>query len=225
MILEALTHEGGTGRIEGMEQVYYTQCPMGYGLGATGGFQLKRMSRDYPRAADFRHLGMRVQMSGLTVVSPKALRYRREGQLAEVAWLAPRPREFEVAATEGAALRQYGRPGGLFAHGLRLDSNEMRALQQWPASLYGWPHWVERDPIPTAGRFLEPMQLTDEALADRGFVPRFAEVAALAEPWGAEFLAGLLAALAAVMRTGRTLFLIEVPGRPNPRRLGSLSPC
>lgn len=205
-----------------MEQVYYTQCPMGYGLGAAGGFQLKRMSQGYPRAADFRHLGMRVQMSGLNVVSPKALRYRREGGLAEVAWLAPRPREFEVATADGAATRLYGRPGGLFAHGLRLDAEAMHALNQWPASLYDWPLWVERDPVPTAGRFLEPLELTDAALALRRFVPRFGDVAALAAPWDVEFLAGLLASLAAAMKSGRTLFLIDAPGPPEATAIGPL---
>ena len=39
----------GETAVEGpMEQIYYTQCPVGYGLGASNGFQVKRLSRGYP---------------------------------------------------------------------------------------------------------------------------------------------------------------------------------
>ena len=47
-----------------MEQIYYTQCPMGYGLGASNGFQVKRISEGYPPSADSRHLGLRAYPGG-----------------------------------------------------------------------------------------------------------------------------------------------------------------
>jgi hypothetical protein len=197
-----------------MEQVYYTQCPMGYGLGAAGGFQLKRISRGYPRDADFRHLGFRVQMAGLAVASPRVLRYRLDGDVAEVACLTPRAREFEVAAGDGSATRQYGRPGGLFAHGLRLTPGELAALDFWPAGLLGWPLWAERDGRPTAGRFLEPIEWTPEVAGARPRPPRFEHVAPLAARWGRTFLARLLASTAEAARLGRSLFLIDAPAPP-----------
>ena len=40
-----------------MEQIYYTQCPIGYGLGASNGFQIKRISSGYPTSSDFRFWG------------------------------------------------------------------------------------------------------------------------------------------------------------------------
>ena len=36
---------GRRSRARVMEQIYYTQCPVGYGLGASNGFQVKRLSR------------------------------------------------------------------------------------------------------------------------------------------------------------------------------------
>ncbi|HEX8200540.1 MAG TPA: hypothetical protein VF590_08630, partial [Isosphaeraceae bacterium] len=70
-----------------MEQIYYTQCPMGYGLGASNGFQIKRLSPGYPPSGDFRHLGMRAFLTGSRTLASPALRYRRDGEVAEVAWL------------------------------------------------------------------------------------------------------------------------------------------
>ena len=92
-----------------MEQVYYTQCPIGYGLGAANGFQVKRISPGYPATGDFRHLALRVFLPGTRDLAPPALRYRRDGDMAEVAWLTPRAHEYE---TEGGRL--WGRPGGQF---------------------------------------------------------------------------------------------------------------
>lgn len=205
-----------------MEQVYYTQCPMGHGLGATGGFQLKRISRGYPKTADFRHLGLRVRMSGLSVASPKTLRYRRDGPWAEIAWLSPRVREFEVAAGQGRPNRQYGRPGGLFAHGLRAGPEALRSLDYWPASLFNWPCWVESDPVPTAGRFLEPMVLDEASLACRRFPTDFQAIAPLADRWGLDFLAALFAGVAEAVRSGRVLFLIDMPGPAESSGVASL---
>ena len=73
-----------------MEQIYYTQCPVGYGLGASNGFQIKRITPGYPVAGDFRHLGLRAFPAGGRALAPPALRYRRVGEAAEVAWLTPR---------------------------------------------------------------------------------------------------------------------------------------
>ncbi len=205
-----------------MEQVYYTQCPMGYGLGATSGFQLKRISRKYPRSGDFRHLAMNVRMAGLTVVSPKTLRYRRDGETAEIAWLAPRAREYEVCQGDAEKSRLTGRPGGLFAHGLRLDDAEMEALDQWPAGLLDWSFWVESDPRPTAGVALEPLEIAEPTLAGRRLRPEFEAVAPLADCWETGFLAEIWNALANAVRQGRTLFLIDESGPPGESRIGEL---
>ncbi len=109
-----------------MEQIYYTQCPVGYGLGASNGFQIKRLSRGYPVSGDFRHLGMKAFPGGGRTLAPASLRYRRDGEIAEVAWLTPRPNEYE---TERGL---WGRPGGHFAHGLRLTGEEMKAIGAGP---------------------------------------------------------------------------------------------
>src|SRR3954447_8631196 len=88
-----------------MEQIYYTQCPMGYGLGVSNGFQIKRRSKEYPASGDFRHLGMKAFLPGTKTLAPPALRYRRDGEVAELAWLTPRAQEYE---TERGL---WGRPG------------------------------------------------------------------------------------------------------------------
>src|SRR4051812_50031599 len=118
---------GGGGPVAIMEQIYYTQCPVGYGLGASNGFQVKRISAGYPASGDFRHLGLRAFPGGGRTLAPPALRYRREGDVAEVAWLTPRAHEYE---TERGF---WGRPGGHFAHGLRLDLSELAPIRPRPA--------------------------------------------------------------------------------------------
>lgn len=94
-----------------MDQLYYTQCPAGYGLGTSNGAQVKRRSPGYPSAGDLRHLGMRPFVPGTTTLAPACLRYQRAGEEAEVAWLTPRAKEYE---TEKGL---WGRPGGYFAQG------------------------------------------------------------------------------------------------------------
>src|SRR3954451_17956348 len=90
-----------------MKQIYYTQCPIGYGLGASNGFQIKRVSSGYPLTGDFRQFGLRAYLAGTRTMAPPALRYRRNEQgAAEVAWLHPRTHEYE---TERGL---WGRPGG-----------------------------------------------------------------------------------------------------------------
>lgn len=187
-----------------MEQIYYTQCPLGYGLGASNGFQIKRLSAGYPTTADFRHLGMKAFLPASKALAPRTLRYRRDGAVAEIAWLAPRPQEY---LTERGP---WGRPGGLFAHGLRLEPAELAALANWPAGLYGSLAWCVEDREPSRGRVPEPFAATSESFA---LPPRFAEVAALARNLDADWLARLLTALALSTREGRTLFLIDEPDR------------
>ncbi len=191
-----------------MEQIYYTQCPVGYGLGASNGFQVKRLSRGYPASGDFRHLGLRAFPGGGRTLGPPALRYRREGGVAEVAWLTPRAHEYE---TERGL---WGRPGGHFAHGLRLGPGELGSIRHWPAGLFDGPLWRRTDPEPSRGRPPEEVALSVAALTRP---PTFAEVAPIAEGEDPEILARLLTALAAVAREGRTLFLIDEPGRLGPR--------
>ncbi len=192
-----------------MEQIYYTQCPMGYGLGASNGFQIKRMSAGYPVAGDFRHLGLRAFLPGTKSLAPPALRYRRDGEIAEIAWITPRSHEYE---TERGRL--WGRPGGQFAHGLRLNADEIAALHQWPAGLYDAAFWRRSDPEPTRGRPPDPFSLgTNDLIVS----PTFADVSRLAEGFDPELLAQLWTALALMVREGRTLFVIA-----EPRQLSSL---
>ncbi len=191
-----------------MEQIYYTQCPVGYGLGASNGFQVKRITPGYPVAGDFRHLGLRAFPAGGRSLAPPALRYRRVGEAAEVACLTPRAMEYE---TERGL---WGRPGGHFAHGLILTREELRAVDDWPAGLYGSPCWRRADPEPSRGRVPEPVAISREDLRTP---PDFASVAPLADGLDTGVLARLLAGLIAAARDGRTLFLIDEPDQLGPR--------
>ena len=70
-----------------MNQIYYTQCPIGYGLGASSGFQIKRLSPGFPVSSDYRHFSLRAFVGGTRLPAPATLRYRRgEGDIAEIAW-------------------------------------------------------------------------------------------------------------------------------------------
>ena len=53
-----------------MEQIYYTQCPIGYGLGASNGFQVKRITLGYPVSSDFRHFSLRAFPAGGRTLAP-----------------------------------------------------------------------------------------------------------------------------------------------------------
>src|SRR5438046_2901213 len=90
------TSEARTARERLMKQIYYTQCPMGYGLGASNGFQIKRLDEGYPPSGDFRHLGMRAFLPGTRTLAPSVLRYRRDSTIAEIAMLTPRLQEYET---------------------------------------------------------------------------------------------------------------------------------
>jgi hypothetical protein len=190
-----------------MEQIYYTQCPVGYGLGASNGFQVKRLSPGYPMSGDFRHLGMKAFPGGGRSLAPPVLRYRRDGEVAEVAWLTPRPNEYD---TERGL---WGRPGGHFAHGLRVSLDELAVIRHWPAGLFDSSVWVRSDREPTRGRPPEPVELAAGSL---NRPPTFADVAPLAELLDPARLAMLLTALATVAREGRTLFVIDQPERLGP---------
>ncbi len=190
------------GDLVAMEQIYYTQCPIGYGLGASNGFQVKRLSPGYPVSGDFRHLGLRAYLTGTRSLAPSALRYRiGEGGMAEVALLTPRTHEYE---TERGL---WGRPGGHFAHGLRLVDAEMAAIHHWPAGLFGQAVWRRSDPVPSRGLPPDPLD------ASLHLEPTFARAATLASRLDRGWLAALLAALAAVTRDGRTLVLVDRPDR------------
>lgn len=186
-----------------MKQIYYTQCPIGYGLGATSGFQIKRLDPEYPTSGDFRHLALRAFLPGTRDLAPPALRYRRDGEVPEVAWLTPRTHEYE---TEGGRL--WGRPGGQFAHGVRLEVDELAALRHWPAGLYDRPCWVRSDPERTLGRPPEEREIGPRDLL---VPPEFERVAPLARQFDRSRLAGLLSALARVVRDSRTLVVLGVP--------------
>lgn len=191
-----------------MEQIYYTQCPVGYGLGASNGFQIKRLTPGYPTGGDFRHLGLRAFPAGGRTLAPASLRYRRDGDVAEVAALTPRAFEYE---TERGP---WGRPGGLFAHGLRLPVADLAAIRSWPAGLWDSPAWRRSDPEPTRGQPPHAVELGPDALP---VAPDFAAVAArLAQGLDPERLAAWLAAVAAAVRDGRTLFLVGAAERLGP---------
>lgn len=184
-----------------MKQIYYTQCPIGYGLGASNGFQIKRLTPGYPISGDFRYLGMRAFLAGTRTMAPSALRYRRNEQgAAEVAWLTPRSHEYE---TERG---RWGRPGGHFAHGILLDESELESVGNWPAGLYDRPLWVRLDPHPSRGE--PPADLVLSA-ADLSAPPGFDVFEKLNPGLDTELLASLLTALVTVVREGRTLFLID----------------
>lgn len=197
-----------------MKQIYYTQCPIGYGLGASNGFQIKRMSEGYSLSGDFRHLGLKAYIAGTRTMAPPALRYRRgEDGTAEVAWLAPRTHEYE---TERGL---WGRPGGHFAHGLQLEESELQALGNWPAGLYDSPFWTRSDPVPSHNEPPEPRPLTPDSLTAP---PAFATFETLDRDEDPELLARLLTCLADAVREGRTLFLIDEAPRLA-RRVGLLT--
>ncbi len=183
-----------------MQQIYYTQCPIGYGLGATSGFQVKRLDPGFPTTGDFRHLGLRAFVPGTRDLAPPALRYRLDGEIAEVAWLTPRTHEYE---TEGGRL--WGRPGGQFAHGLRLEPVELAALSHWPAGLYDRPIWVRSDPVRTQGQPPHPLVVRPENLSP---APTFESVTGIANDFRCDQLTLLLAGLARATREGRTLVVI-----------------
>ncbi|MEO6809219.1 MAG: hypothetical protein ABI353_08905, partial [Isosphaeraceae bacterium] len=187
-----------------IEQIYYTQCPIGYGLGASNGFQIKRLSAGYPVSGDFRHLGMRAFLPGGRTLAPNVLRYRRDGDVAEVACLTPRAREYE---TERGL---WGRPGGHFAHGVRLPPEALLSLANGPAGLIDAPFWRRSDPEPSRGRPPVEISIKHDDLNPSRI---FALMTAHAEGVDPTLLATLLTALAAVVREGRTLFLIDEPER------------
>ncbi|WP_435010064.1 hypothetical protein P12x_001284 [Tundrisphaera lichenicola] len=190
-----------------MDQIYYTQCPVGYGLGASNGFQVKRMSAGYPASGDFRHLGLRAFPGGSRALAPPTLRYRRDGEFAEIAMLTPRSHEYE---TERGL---WGRPGGHFAHGIRLKVAELDPIRQWPAGLFESHLWCRTDRDPTRGRPPEEVELTPDVLKISAI---FANVAALAEGIDPTFLSRLLTAMALVTRESRTLFIVDESDRLGP---------
>jgi GTPase-associated protein 1, middle domain len=187
-----------------MDQIYYTQCPVGYGVGASGGLQIKRHDASYPLGGDLRHLSLRAFLGTSRTLAPDVLRYRRDGNVAEIAKLSPREKEYQ---TERGL---WGRPGGYFAHGLRLSTDELAAVANWPAGLWDWPHWKREDLEPSRGRPPDP--ITDPWPIP--FTPpQFHGPARLASNKHPEQLAVLLTALAAAARDGRCLFLIDEAAR------------
>lgn len=189
-----------------MEQVYYTQCPIGYGIGAANGFQIKRRTDGYPTTGDFQHLGLRAFLPGRGELAPAALRYRRDGRAAEIAYLTPRRHEYETRSTPDEPIRGWGRPGGLFAHGLRLDEAEFERIARWPAGLFAAEFWCRHDPDRTEGE--PPADLTIERVAGE-LEARFEAVAQGAAGMPRDWLAALLAATASAAATEQTLFIIE----------------
>src|SRR3954447_16934969 len=197
-----------------MKQIYYTQCPIGYGLGASNGFQIKRLTPGYPTSGDFRHFGLRAFVTGTRTMAPPALRYRRvEEGTAEVAWLNPRSHEYE---TERGL---WGRPGGHFAHGLLLDELEMETIANWPAGLYGGRVGPRSDPLPSRGA---PPDARELSAADLRCEPGFDAFAQLDAGDDVDRLARLLTIVALAVREGRTLFLIDEAER-NPDRIALLT--
>ncbi len=192
-----------------MEQVYYTQCPMGYGLGASNGFQVKRLTPGYPISGDLRHLGLRALLAGTRTLVPTTLRYRKSASGdAEVAWLTPRSHEYETERGH------WGRPGGHFAHGLSASELELRQIANWPAGLFDQPCWKRADPTPTRGQLPDPWELST---TDLSAPPTFETLVELARGETVDRLAFLLSGLARAVREDRSLFLIG--GAPDLARI------
>jgi molecular chaperone DnaK len=188
-----------------MEQLYYTSCPVGYGLGAGSGSQVKRKSPGFQVAGDLVQLAFRSFVPGTTTLAPAALRYWRNGHGAAVTWITPRATEYE---TERGG---WGRPGGYFAHVIRLDKRELKALAHWPAGLYDRAFWCRSDPSPSQGQPPPPLSLKRDQLM---VALRFSAIRRLLEPGETvELMARLLSATAEAARTSRTLFLIDAPER------------
>src|SRR5205823_6639946 len=99
----------------------------------------------------------------------------------------PRTQEYE---TERGL---WGRPGGHFAHGLRLTAEEFTELEHWPAALYDAAFWRRADPEPTNRR--PPCEI-DLGAGTARFRPTFAAMSSLAATLGVETLARLWMALA-----------------------------
>ncbi|MDX2039378.1 MAG: hypothetical protein SFX72_22215 [Isosphaeraceae bacterium] len=183
-----------------MEQLYYTQCPTGYGLGASSGFQIKRISPGFPLRSDFRYLGMRAYPSGGRQLAPATLRYRLVEDAAEIAMLTPRTFEYE---TERGL---WGRPGGIFAHAVRLETSLLDSLENWVAGLQDSRSWVRSDPTPTRGREPEPLQIGPDDLV---VPPRFESIAPRSVGLQPDAVAAALAATAIAVRENRTVYLID----------------
>ncbi len=175
-----------------MRQIYYTQCPMGYGRGASNGFQIKRMSEVYPLSGDFRHLGMKAFLPTCRTLAPKVLRYRLDGDSVELARLSPR--QFEYATERG----DWGRPGGVFAHGLQMTASEAKRFTSFPAGLINAPFWVDEDRTPSMGEEPKPFDWNELKPTRPAITPRLLFQ-----------LPRLLTAVAKVASEGRTLFLID----------------
>ncbi len=189
-----------------MEQIYYTQCPVGYGLGTSNGFQIKRLDPAYPMLGDFRHLTLRAFL-------PARAARPRDRSLSNCRRRRRRSRVFDSANSRVShrARGLWGRPGGQFAHGLRLNANEMSRLRHWPAGLIGQSFWRRDDPGPTLGAPPAPIELPPPVASE------FETAARLAAGRDVAFCARLLTALASAARDGRTLVVID-----RPEQLGDL---
>ena len=87
--------------------------------------------------------------------------------MAEVAWLTPRTHEYETE--EG---RLWGRPGGQFAHGLRLDEKELEEAGVLAGGPVRGGLLAQERPERTAGRPPEPLDLSaDDLIRGRRFKP------------------------------------------------------
>ncbi|MFO0960140.1 MAG: Hsp70 family protein [Isosphaeraceae bacterium] len=194
-----------------MEQLYFTACPAGHGTEPREGLQAKRRTQGYPGAPDTRHLEVKPFLPGGKLLVPPLLRYRREGDEAELIAIAPRATEFD---TERGA---WGKPGGFFTHAIRIDQAELEAVAWWPAGLYQSRIWCAADPQPTEGQPPDPLPVPigPGALTRP---PTFDAAQPLADGLTANMLAGMLAGLAEAVRGGRTLTLLA----SKPDRLADL---
>lgn len=194
-----------------MEQLYFTACPAGHGTEPRDGLQVKRRTQGYPGAPDTRHLQVNPFLPGGKLLAPPLLRYRLEGDEAELIAIAPRATEFDT--DRGG----WGKPGGFFSHAIRLDQAELEAVAWWPAGLYQSRIWRAADPQPTHEQLPEPLPVPiGPAALTRP--PSFAAVQPLADGLTANLLAGMLAGLAETVRNGRTMTLLA----SKPDRLADL---
>ena len=139
-----------------MEQVYYTSCPVGYGLGTGSGYQVKRKSSGYPATGDWSPLAFRPFVGVSTVLAPGRC-VTAKCNASAVAWITPRATEYETE-------RGGWGPGGYFGHVVRLGDAEMKTLAFWAAGLFDRPSWCRSDPSPSQGRPPRPLRFNRDDL-------------------------------------------------------------
>jgi hypothetical protein len=139
-------------------------------------------------------LAYRPYGDGARELSPGSLRARRldDGRVM-VARLSARTHEYE---TERGL---WGRTGGVFAHVVILDAEEVKAVGGWLAGLWESPAWRVSDPEPTRGRAPEAWNIGSEGSRMRRGVQEVRRLLSRVQ-FRAGGVAGALGVIAAAVR-------------------------